>query len=130
MKKCTRKDREAEEALVVARAADRAESGGRGSGIFIGESRTRVLLSGRVLGTKAREVTKDQLEVLAEQEQQTPPRRHSGRTTRSQTTPVAPLERPRRRGRSAHVLLHSCVGARVWCQQPITTRDVAFDLSH
>jgi hypothetical protein len=47
------KDRGAEEALVVARAIERAESGGRGSGILITESRTRVLLSGRVLGTEA-----------------------------------------------------------------------------
>jgi hypothetical protein len=73
-KKRTRKEREVEEALAVARAADRAESGGRGSVILIGESRTRVLLSGRVLGTKATEVTEDQPEVPAEQEQQTPPR--------------------------------------------------------
>jgi hypothetical protein len=39
-KKRTKKDREAEEALEVARAAERAESGGRGSGILIGESHT------------------------------------------------------------------------------------------
>jgi hypothetical protein len=65
--------REVEEALVVARAADKAERGGRGSGILIGESRTRVLLSGRVLG-------------------------RSRCTTRSQTTLAAPLERPRRGG--------------------------------
>jgi hypothetical protein len=39
-KKHTRKDREAEEALAVAQAAKRAESGGRGSGILIGESHT------------------------------------------------------------------------------------------
>jgi hypothetical protein len=39
-KKRTRKDREAEKALAVARAANRAESGGRGSGILIGESHT------------------------------------------------------------------------------------------
>jgi hypothetical protein len=39
-KKRTRKEREAEEALAVAQAADRAESGGRGSGILIDESRT------------------------------------------------------------------------------------------
>jgi hypothetical protein len=99
-KKRTRKDREAEEALAVAQAADRAESGGRGSGILIGESRTRVPLSGRVLGTEATEVTEDQSEP-AEQEQQTPPRRHSGRTTRSQTTPATPPKRPRHRGHPA-----------------------------
>jgi hypothetical protein len=40
MKKRTRKDREVEEALAVAQAAERAESGGRGSGILIGESST------------------------------------------------------------------------------------------
>jgi hypothetical protein len=91
-KKRTREDREAEEALAVARATDRTESGGRGSGILIGESRTRVPLSGRVLGTEATEAIEDQPEVPAEQEQQTPPRRHSGRTTRSQTTPTAPPE--------------------------------------
>jgi hypothetical protein len=49
----TPEKREAEEALAVARVADRVESGGRGSGILIGESRTRVSLSGRVLGTEA-----------------------------------------------------------------------------
>jgi hypothetical protein len=66
MKKRTRKDREAEEALAVARAAERAESGGRGSGILIGESHTRVLLSRRVLGTEATEATEDQPEEPAE----------------------------------------------------------------
>jgi hypothetical protein len=39
-KKRTRKDREVEEAQAVAQVAERAESGGRGSGILIGESRT------------------------------------------------------------------------------------------
>jgi hypothetical protein len=39
-KKRTKKDREAEEALAVAQATERAESGGRGSGILIGESHT------------------------------------------------------------------------------------------
>jgi hypothetical protein len=87
-KKHTKEDREAEEALAVARAADRVESGGRGSGILIGESRTRVPLSGRVLGTEATEAIEDQPEVPAEQEQQTPPRRHSGRTTRSPRSQV------------------------------------------
>jgi hypothetical protein len=100
-KKRTRKEREVEEALAVARAADRAESGGRGSVILIGESRTRVLLSRRVLGTKATEATEDQPEEPVEQEQQTPPRRRSGRTTHSQTTPAAPPERPRCGGRPA-----------------------------
>jgi hypothetical protein len=100
-KKHTKREREAEEALAVARAADRAESGGRGSGILIGESHTRVPLSGRVLGTEATEATKDQPEEPAEQEQQTPPRHHSGRTTCSQTAPAAPLERPRCGGRPA-----------------------------
>jgi hypothetical protein len=97
-KKRTREEREAEEALAVARAADRAESGGRGSGILIGESRTRVPLSRRILGTEA---TEDQPKEPAEQVQQSPPRHHSGRSTRSQTTPVAPSERPRHRGRPA-----------------------------
>jgi hypothetical protein len=67
-KKCTREDREAEESLAVARAADRVESGGRGSGILISESRTRVSLFGRVLGTEATEGTEDQPEMPAEQE--------------------------------------------------------------
>jgi hypothetical protein len=62
-KKRTREDREADEALAVSRAVDRAESGGRGSGILIGESHTRVPLSGCVLGTKAIELTEDQSEV-------------------------------------------------------------------
>jgi hypothetical protein len=101
-KKHTRKDREAEEALAVARAAERAESGGRGSGILISESRTRVPLSGRVLGTEAIEATEDQPEEPVEQEQQTPPRCHSRRTTHSQTTPATPPKRPRRGGRPTH----------------------------
>jgi hypothetical protein len=103
-KKRTREEREAEEALAVARAADRAESGGRGSGILIGESRTRVSLSGRILGieaTETTEATEDQLEEPAEQVQQSPPRRRSRRTTCSQTTPAALSERPRRGGRPA-----------------------------
>jgi hypothetical protein len=73
----------------------------RGSGILIGESRTRVSLSGRVLGTEATEATEDQPEEPAEQEQQTPPIRCSRRTTHSQTTPAASPERPRREGRLA-----------------------------
>jgi hypothetical protein len=48
--------------------ANRAESGGRGSGILIGDSHTRVPLSGRVLGTKATEAIEDQPEEPAEQE--------------------------------------------------------------
>jgi hypothetical protein len=47
-------------------------------------------------------VTEDQPKEPAEQEQQTLPRRRSGRTTRSQMTPAAPPERPRHGGRSAH----------------------------
>jgi GTPase involved in cell partitioning and DNA repair len=73
MKKRTRKDRETEEALAVAQATERAESGGRGSGILISESRTRVPLSGRVLGIEATEATEDHPKELAEQEHQTPP---------------------------------------------------------
>jgi hypothetical protein len=100
-KKRTRKEREAEEALAVARAVDRAESGGRGSGILISEPCTRVLLSGRALGTEAAEATEDQPEEPVEQEQQTPPKCRSRRTTRSQTTPAAPPERPRCGGHPA-----------------------------
>jgi hypothetical protein len=92
-KKRTRKDREAEEALAVAQAAERAESGGRGSGILIDESHTRVPLFGRVLSIEATESPK---------QQQTPPRCRSRRTTRSQTTPAAPPERPRCGGHLAH----------------------------
>jgi hypothetical protein len=61
-KKRTREEQDAEEALTVARAADRAEKGGRNSGILIGDSLTRVLLSDRVLGTEAPEVTEAQVE--------------------------------------------------------------------
>jgi hypothetical protein len=82
--------------------ADRAESGGSDSGILIGESRTRVPLSGHVLGTEATEAIEDQPKVPAEQEQQAPPRRHFGRITHSQTTPATPPERPRCRGRPSH----------------------------
>jgi hypothetical protein len=39
-KKRIRKEKEAEEALAVARVVDRAEIGGRGIGILIGESHT------------------------------------------------------------------------------------------
>jgi hypothetical protein len=79
-KKCTREEHEAAEALAVARAANRAKRGGRGSGILIGDSRTCVPLIDRVLGTKATEEVEDQPE---EQEQPSPPRRRSRRTTHS-----------------------------------------------
>jgi hypothetical protein len=79
-KKHTREAREAEEALAVARVADRAERGGRGSGILIGDSRTRVPLTNRVLSTEATEEVEDQPE---EQEQPSPPRCRFGRTTHS-----------------------------------------------
>jgi hypothetical protein len=61
-KKRTREEHEAEEALVVARAAERAEKGGRGSGILIGDSRTRVPLTDCVLSTEATEEVVDQPE--------------------------------------------------------------------
>jgi hypothetical protein len=61
-KKRTRGEREAEEALAVARAADHAERGGRGSGILIGDSRTCVPLTDRVLSTEATEEAEDQPE--------------------------------------------------------------------
>jgi hypothetical protein len=67
----SREEREAEEVLAVARAADRAETGGRGSGILIGDSHTRVPLSDRVLGTEATEETSAQAEEPQEQEQLT-----------------------------------------------------------
>jgi hypothetical protein len=57
-KKRTREEREVEEAL----AADRAEKGGRGSGILIRDSHTCVPLTDRVLGTKATEEAEDQPE--------------------------------------------------------------------
>jgi hypothetical protein len=67
----------------VAQAAELAESGGRGSGILIGRSRTRVPLEGCVLGTEATEEAEDQPTETKEQEQQAPPPRRSGRTTHS-----------------------------------------------
>jgi hypothetical protein len=94
--KRSREEREAEEVLAVSQAADRAEKGGRGSGILIGDSHTRIPLSDRVLGTKTTEETEAQAEEPQEQEQQSSPLRHSRRTTCSQTTPAAALERPRR----------------------------------
>jgi hypothetical protein len=50
-KKRSREEREAEEVLAVARAAERVEKGGRGNGILIGDSHTRIPLSDCVLGT-------------------------------------------------------------------------------
>jgi hypothetical protein len=61
-KKCTREERDAEEALAVARAADRAEKGGRNSGILIGDSLTCVPLSDRVLGIEATKEAEAQAE--------------------------------------------------------------------
>jgi hypothetical protein len=98
VKKRKRTPTEAEIAQVVADAAERAERGGRGSGIHIGEHRFH--LEGRQLGTKATEGTEDPpveqptedppaeqpTEETEEQIAQTPPRRRSGRT-RAQVTP-------------------------------------------
>jgi hypothetical protein len=83
---------EAEIAQAVADAVDLAETGGRGSGIHIGEGRFH--LEGRQLSTEATEETKDQhveepteeTEETEEQTVQTPPRRRLGRT-RAQVTP-------------------------------------------
>jgi hypothetical protein len=77
---------EAEIAQAVADAAERAERGGRRSGIHIGERRFH--LEGRQLGTEAIEGTEDppaeqpteDIEEIEEQTVQTPPRRRSGRT--------------------------------------------------
>jgi hypothetical protein len=67
----------------VADAADRAERGGRGSGIQIGERRFH--LEGRQLGTEATEQTEEQpaeqREESQEQTQQTPLCRHLGKDT-------------------------------------------------
>lgn len=68
-KKRSREEREAAEALVVAQAAEPAESSGRGSGILIDRSRTRVPLEGCVLGTEATEEAEDQPTETKEQEQ-------------------------------------------------------------
>jgi hypothetical protein len=100
-KKHTREEQDAEEALAVARAADRAEKGGRGSGILIGDLLTRISLLDHVLGTEATEETEAQAEEPQEQEQQSSPLRRSRRTTHSQTTPAATPERPRRGGHPA-----------------------------
>jgi hypothetical protein len=108
VKKRKRTHTEAEIAQVVADAAERAERGGRGSGIHIGERRFH--LEGRQLGTKATEGTENPpveqptedppgeqpTEETEEQIAQTPPRRRSGRT-RAQVTPRS--EGQRRGGR-------------------------------
>jgi hypothetical protein len=80
-KKRSREEREAEEVLAVAQAADRAEKCGRGSGILIGDSHTCVPLSDRVLGIEATEETEAQAEEPQEQEQQSSPLHHSRCTT-------------------------------------------------
>jgi hypothetical protein len=81
----------------VADAADRAERGGRGSGIQIGEHHFH--LEGRQLGIEATEQTEEQPveqeEESQEHTQQTPPHRRSGRM-RAQVTPR--LEGQRRGG--------------------------------
>jgi hypothetical protein len=100
-KKRSREEQEAEEVLAVARAADRAETGGRGSGILIRDSHTCVPLSDHVLGTEATEETPAQAEEPQEQEQQASPLRRSRRTTHSQTTLAAAPDRSRRGGRPA-----------------------------
>jgi hypothetical protein len=92
VKKRKRTPTKAEIAQVVADATERAERGGRGSGIHIGERRFH--LDGRQLGTKATEGTEDppveqptnDTEETEELTAQTPPCRRSGRT-RAQVTP-------------------------------------------
>jgi hypothetical protein len=92
VKKRNRTPTEAEIAQAVTDAEERAERGGRGSGIHIGEHRFH--LEGRQLGTEATEGTEDppaeqpieNTEETEEQTAQTPPRRRSGRT-RAQVTP-------------------------------------------
>jgi hypothetical protein len=81
VKKRKRTPTETEIAQAVTDAAERAERGGRGSGIHIGERHFH--LDDRQLGTEAIEGTEDP---PAEQTAQTPPRRRSGRT-RAQVTP-------------------------------------------
>jgi hypothetical protein len=86
VKKRKRTPTEVEIAQVVADAAERAERGGRGSGIHISERCFH--LEGRQLGTEATEGTEDppaeqpteDIEATEEQTAQTPPRRRSGRT--------------------------------------------------
>jgi hypothetical protein len=92
VKKRKRTPTEVEIAQVIANAAERAERGGRSSGIHIGERRFH--LEGRQLGTKAIEGTEDppaeqpteDTEEIEEQTAQTPLCRRSGRT-RAQVTP-------------------------------------------
>jgi hypothetical protein len=95
IKKRKRTPIEAEIAQGVADAAERAERGGRSSGIHIGERRFH--LEGRQLGTEAIDGTEDppaeqrtedppaeqppeDTQETEEQTAQTPPRRRSGRT--------------------------------------------------
>jgi hypothetical protein len=102
VKKRKRTPTEAEIAQAVADAVERAERGGRGSGIHIGERRFH--LEGRQLGTEATEGTEDSpaeqptkdTKETEEQTAQTPPRHRSGRT-HAQVTPR--LESQRRGGR-------------------------------
>jgi hypothetical protein len=98
VKKRKRTPTEAEIAQAIANAVERAERGGRGTGIHIGERRFH--LEGRQLGTEATEGTEDPpteqatedppvdqpIEETEEQTAQTPPRSRSGRT-RAQVTP-------------------------------------------
>jgi hypothetical protein len=92
VKKRKRTPTEAERAQAVADVAERAERGGRGSGIHIGERRFH--LESRQLGTEAIEGTEDppaaqpteDIEETEEQTTQTPPRRRLG-CTRAQVTP-------------------------------------------
>jgi hypothetical protein len=98
VKKRKRTPTEAEIAQVIADAAERAERGGRGSGIHIGKRCFH--LGGRQLGTKATEGTEDPpaeqpsedppaeqpIEETEEQTVHSPQRRRSGRT-RAQVTP-------------------------------------------
>jgi hypothetical protein len=98
VKKRKRTSTKAEIAQAVADAAERAERGGRGSGIHIGERHFH--LDDRQLSTEATEGTEDPpteqptedppaeqpIEETEEQTAQTPPRRRSGRT-RAQVTP-------------------------------------------
>jgi hypothetical protein len=102
IKKRKRTPTKAEVAQAIADAAERAERGGRGSGIHIGEHLLH--LDGRQLGTEATEGTEDppaeqptdDTEETEEQTAQTPPCRRSGRT-RAQVTP-----RPEGQHRGGH----------------------------
>jgi hypothetical protein len=102
IKKRKRTPTEAEIAQAVADAAERAERGGRSSGIHIGEHRFH--LEGRQLGTKTIEGIKDppveqpieDTKETEEQTAQTPPRHRLGRT-RAQVTP-----RPEGQRRGGH----------------------------